>query len=158
MLETAEAAKYILVKNPKGLEKLNVHKILYICNCYHIWIYDAEMLKESFFAYSFGPLLKAFYEKTKNFKLSKNGKVLYCRNFTVDSFPDVSLDSIPEQCLKVMDFVCSKYKQKWSIDNFISIKCKAYEDSRKIKPNNKIEKEMVIKYKPFLVKPVGFCL
>ena len=154
MISAFQAARFVILKNGSKVSHMQLNKILYIANCYHVWLYSSFIIDEDFFAYSFGPIVKSVYERTKIFKKNNDEKIFYSKNKMVDDFKEVEIDFLNDDSCKTIEYVLNKYKKKWMVDNFLNSKCPAWKLAKEIKVNSKITIDMICKYAPSNIKSI----
>lgn len=67
-IKALEAAKYLCKINDFDVSNMRLHKLLYICSLFFMGENDGEpLIDQHFEAWSYGPVLKNVYNKTKIF-------------------------------------------------------------------------------------------
>jgi len=98
---TRAVAIYLCEKSGWALTHLQIHKLLYLANMYHLQYYESNpMIDQKFEAWIYGPVLPELYHDLK-----------YYGPDVVSSFPYTSRESVGDSQKSVIDFVYDSYGQ-----------------------------------------------
>jgi len=89
---------YLCEKSGWALTHLQIHKLLYLANMYHLHYYSNPMIDQKFQAWIYGPVLPELYHDLK-----------YYGPDVVSSFPYTPRQSVGDSHIRVIDFVYPKF-------------------------------------------------